>query len=235
MLTESSDEDVPGAPIANMTPQPGPSVRLDSTSSSLAQCFISLDNHNEMLLASYRNANHDEDFQKIVDPVMATVAYVRLPSLDSPSSQLIVRSDTCPMAVDLLTGATSGIADQSVGPIITAIMIKVFDMCELVVTLASRKAASFVGSPRAFDQTVRPALPRRTSSSQWSRETNAQSMVKFVLTLKQVDIHLTQAKLCLSLLGHEKATHPDYAELTPAERSDGLHERISSIIDEICD
>lgn len=133
-------------------------------------------------------------------------------------------------------------------------MIKVFDLCETVLSLVEgqlgtchQSSPSAVFESRFADGNNRPSMPPRTFSSSstnsismgsWpsrsdfaSETSNAEEVVRFVLTLKQLELHLGQAKICLSLLALDSAAH---AGSPFPERSAGLHARIHAAIEAVC-
>lgn len=132
-------------------------------------------------------------------------------------------------------------------------MMKILEMCDIIVKLAETHlgvtpASTPISSPLLLEEvtSIRPPLHARsrsghgsvTSENSWHSGTfsspevqQSVDIINFVVALKQLEVSLSQAKICLSVFGQDKAAQVTYSLM---EQSAGLHDRINVLIESTC-
>jgi hypothetical protein len=128
--------------------------------------------------------------------------------------------------------------DLSRDAIVTGTMIRAVDLCDLILSIAEAQPVNSQHESCHYE----PGRSSESSSTQMPGLLSHQALpptqtlhmhgtVKFVLMLKQLELNLTQAKMCLTFLA--PSTLPQLANRL-ASRSATLQNRINVMVGGIC-
>jgi hypothetical protein len=143
-----------------------------------------------------------------------------------------------------MTAEPSNDRDLSRDAIVTGTMMRAFDLCEIILCMVEAQpehhqpfaAGTFISQTSySSEPSSTPIMSQPGRSSHQglpSMQTlHAHSAVRFVLMLKQLELNLTQAKMCLAFLA--SSTLPQLSNGL-ANRCANLQKRINTMVGDVC-
>lgn len=155
---------------------------------------------------------------------------------------LTYSSEACPQALDMTVEPLND-RDLSRDSIVIGTMMRAFDLCEIIVCMVEAQTRPNQPSEAGIfiDQTSHSSGPSSTPMSQPGNlrhqalppmmSSYANGTVKLILMLKQLELNLTQARMCLRFLAPSMSPHITTG-LT--NRCTNLHKRINTMVGGVC-
>jgi hypothetical protein len=126
--------------------------------------------------------------------------------------------------------------DLSQDIIVTGTIIRAFDVCDLILSLAESQpeltssSKPYADCPPVLSPTQQ-SMASGPSATNGSQTTQAHSGLKLALMLKQLELNLTQAKMCLTYLA--PSTSPPLSK-NLVDKSSSLMARINTAVGSFC-